>query len=411
MAESRKRTTAKRPRRKKGEGSIFFHEKLGLWTAIVNLGVDENGRRKRRQVYGHKESEVLEKLKAIEHEVRSGGSAEKPTRKTLSAFLTEWLDEEISPKKRATTLRSYKGIVAGHINGDRGIGHLKLRDITPKAISSFYARLRKHDVGARTLQLTHAVLHRALRHAVRQELVVRNAASLVDAPTYNAKQMRPLTSAQIAKFLKAASGDRLEALYVLAVLSGARQGELFALRWRDFDAARATIQIRFSQQDVNGIVTITETKTEASRRLIYLPAVAVRALREHRRNMKAQSMRIGLDDPIFTAPGGGPLRRKNVLSRSFKPLLKQAGLPNVRFHDLRHTYATELLTSGADPKVIQAQLGHSKIAVTLDTYAHLVPSLAKSAVAKLDATFGQSDKKPVRTGGRREARPRLLRRR
>jgi integrase len=392
------RSKTKRSRRKKGEGSIFFHERLGLWTAIVNLGVDENGRRKRRQVYGHKESEVIEKLKAIEHEIRSGGSAEKPTRKTLSAFLTEWLNEEISPKKRATTLRSYKGIVDGHINGERGIGHLKLRDVTPKVISSFYARLRKHDVGARTLQLTHAVLHRALRHAVRQELVVRNAASLVDAPTYNAKQMRPLTSAQIAKFLKAASGDRLEALYVLAVLSGARQGELFALRWRDFEAARATIQIRFSQQDVNGVVTITETKTDASRRLIYLPAVVVKALREHRKRAKAEGMPIGLDDPIFTAPGGGPLRRKNVLSRSFKPLLKRAGLPDVRFHDLRHTYATELLISGADAKVIQAQLGHSKIGVTLDTYAHLMPSLARGAVRKLDNVFGVTRKGSSRRG-------------
>jgi integrase len=391
--EKARTANTKRPRRKKGEGSVFFHEKLGLWTAIVNLGVDENGRRRRRQVYGHKESDVIEKLKAIEHEVRSGGSAEKPTRKTLAAFITEWLDEEIAPKKRATTLRSYKGIVEGHIDGEHGIGHLKLRDVTPKAITSFYARLRKQDVGARTLQLTHAVLHRALRHAVRQELVVRNAAAMVDSPAYKAKQMRPLTSSQIARFLKAATADRLEALYVLAVLSGARQGELFALRWRDFDSARATVQIRFSQQDVNGVVTVTATKTEASRRLIYLPAVAVRALREHRRRMKTEGMPIGPDNAIFVAPEGGPLRRKNVLSRSFKPLLKRAGLPDVRFHDLRHTYATELLTSGADAKVIQSQLGHSKIGVTLDTYAHLMPSLAKGAVAKLDRTFGSSSGK------------------
>ena len=379
----------KRPRRKKGEGSIFFHDRLGLWTAIVNLGVDDSGRRRRRQVYGHTESDVLEKKKAIEYEVRSGGSAEKPTRKTLSAFLTEWLDEEIAPKRRATTLRSYKGAVDGHIVGDNGIGNLKLRDVTPKALTSFYSRLRKDGVGPRTLQLVHAVLRRALRHAVRQELIPRNPASLVDAPTYTAKPISPLTSAQIAKLLKAAQGDRLEALYVLAVLSGARQGELFALRWRDFNPRNATLQIRFSQQDVNGVVAVTETKTDASRRLIYLPAIAVKALREHRARMKVERAATGTDDAIFVAPEGGPLRRKNVLSRSFKPLLKRAGLPDVRFHDLRHTYATELLTSGADPKVIQAQLGHSKIGVTLDTYAHLVPSLAKGAVAKLDARFGK----------------------
>lgn len=383
----------KRPRRKKGEGSVFYHEKLGLWTAIVNLGVDENGRRKRRQVYGHKESQVVEKLKAIEYEVASGGSADRPTRKTLALFLTEWLEEEIAPKKRATTLRSYKGIVNSHICGPHGIGHLKLRDVTPKAISSFYARQRRHRVGDRTLQLTHAVLHRALRHALRQELVVRNAASLVDSPSYQAGEMQPLTSAQIKKFLTTAKGDRLEALYVLAVLSGARQGELFALEWQDVDLEHGTIKIRQSQQDVNGVLTISPAKTDTSRRMVYLPKVAVDALREHRKRAIAEKLPVGLRDLVFCAPEGGPLRRKNVLSRSFKPLLKRAGLPDVRFHDLRHSYATKLLSSGADVKVIQAQLGHARIGVTLDTYAHLLPSIAKGAVRKLDDAFGPARKK------------------
>jgi integrase len=323
---TRARPKPKRPRRKKGEGTVFFHERLGLWTAIANLGVDEQGRRRRRQVYGHTEGDVVEKLKAIEHEVRSGGSAERPTRKTLATFLSEWLDEEVAPRKRATTHRSYRGIVDGHINGPHGIGHLKLRDVTPKAISGFYARLRKHGVGDRTLQLTHAVLHRALRHAVRQELLPRNTATLVDAPTYSAKQMHPLTSAQIAKLLKTAKGDRLEALYIVAVLSGARQGELFALTWRDFDPVHGIIRIRRSAQDVNGVVTMTETKTDASRRQVYLPKVAVQALREHRKHANADGGSTEPDDLIFTAPEGGPLRRNNLLSRSFKPLLKRACL-------------------------------------------------------------------------------------
>lgn len=383
----------KRPRRKKGEGSIFFHERLGLWTAIVNLGVDENGRRRRRQVYGHTEAGVLEKLKGIEYEVACGGSADKPTRKTLSAFLNEWLEEEVAPKKRAATLRSYKGIVNIHIGGPHGIGHLKLRDVTPKAISSFYARQRRHRVGDRTLQLTHAVLHRALRHALRQELVVRNAAAFVDSPSYRAGEMQPLTSAQIKKFLAIANGDRLEALYVLAVLSGARQGELLALEWGDLDLKRGVIRIRQSQQDVNGVVTIAPTKTDTSRRMVYLPKVAVDALREHRKRAIAEKLPVGLGNRVFCAPEGGPLRRKNMLSRSFKPLLKRAGLPDVRFHDLRHSYATKLLSSGADVKVIQAQLGHSRIGVTLDTYAHLLPSIAKGAVRKRDEAFGPARKK------------------
>ncbi|MGA8574496.1 MAG: site-specific integrase [Candidatus Cybelea sp.] len=394
MGDRKPTKRLKRARRRKGEGSIFYHERLRRWTAVASLGLGPDGKRQRRQVYGATESEVVKKLKSIEHELRVTGSAERPTRKTLASFLGEWLEEQVAPSLQPTTLRSYKGSVDCQINGEHGLGGLKLRDVTPKEISSFYARLRKHGAGDRTLQLTHAVLHRALRHALRQELIPRNPAALVDAPTYKARKMNPLTNAQIKKFLAAAKDDRLEALYVLAVLSGVREGELLALEWRDFDPVKGIVRVRQSQQDVNGVVTIAPTKTDTSRRQVYLPKVAVNALREHRKRMTGDELPVGPEDRVFTAPRGGPLRRKNFLSRSFKPLLERAGLlKTTRFHDLRHTYATKLLTSGADPKVIQSQLGHSKIGVTLDTYAHLMPSLAKSAVRKLDDAFGPSKKK------------------
>jgi integrase len=382
-----KKGAVKRARRKRGEGSIFFHAVLGLWSAIASLGTDERGKRKRRQVYGHTQGAVLAKLKAIEYEVRSGGSPEKPTRKTLATFLTEWLDESVAPTLRPPTLRSYTGAVS-HIAGPHGIGNVKLRDLNPQVITKFYARLRRDEVGARTQLLVHAVLRRALNYAVRQELIIRNPALGVDAPTYTAKRIQPLTGPQIRQFLAAAKGDRLEALYVLAVLSGARQGELFALDWGDVDFDSATIRIRQSLQDVSGAVSIGATKSEASRRQVYLPKVAVEALRRHRRRAMANGLSVAAGEAVFRAPDGGPLRRSNVLLRSFKPLLVRAKLPNIRFHDLRHSYATALLTSGADAKVIQAQLGHSEIRLTLDTYAHVLPSVAKGAVGKLDDAFG-----------------------
>lgn len=379
----------KRKRRLRGEGGVCQRASDGLWVGTVTIGREKNGKRKRRAVYGKTQRDVVEKIKAIGAEIGRGGSGEKPTRASLSEFLQGWLADEVAPNREPTTYRSYEGIIEGHINGKHGIGHLKLRDVTPNVISSFDARLRRAGVGDRTRQLTHAVLHRALGHALRQDLIPRNPAALVDAPTYKPTRMKPLTSEETVKFLAAAKGDRLEALYVLAVLSGARQGELFALEWRDFDPAQGTIRIRQSQQDVNGVVKIAPTKTDTSRRQVYLPKIAVETLREHHERAVAQKSPVGPDDRIFTAPEGGPLRRKNVLSRSFKPLLKRAEIPTTtRFHDLRHTYATELLTSGADAKVIQAQLGHSKIGVTLDTYAHLMPSLAKGAVSKLDDAFG-----------------------
>jgi integrase len=312
---------------------------------------------------------------------------------TVASYLDQWLEDQVAPHNAPTTLRSYRGVVEGHITGKYGIGAMKLRDLTPKAISSLYSALRKRGVGERTRQLAHVVLHRALRDAHRQELIVRNPAALVTAPTYQAKQMTPLTSGQVKKLLAAAKGDRLEALYVVAVFSGAREGELLALTWSDFNADQSVIRIRQSQQDLNGVVSLAPTKTDTSRRTVHLPQIAVRALREHRKRAKVANLPIGPDDRVFTAPKGGPLRRKNMLTREFKPLLERGGIPTtVRFHDLRHSAASLLLIEGVHPKIVQAQLGHARIGVTLDTYSHLIPSLAKGAMSKLDAAFGPRKK-------------------
>lgn len=182
-----------------------------------------------------------------------------------------------------------------------------------------------------------------------------------------------------------AKGDPLEALYVVAVGTGARLGELLALRWEDATLEDASLSIRRTLVDINGKLEIGEPKTTRSRRRIDLPAFVVDALRRHRARIGAHPHPKAW---IFADSKGGPLRKSNVARRSFQPLLKQAGLPRIRFHDLRHTAASLLLARGVHPKVVQERLGHATIAITLDTYSHVIPSMQKAAAAELDALVG-----------------------
>src|SRR5205807_7025156 len=191
-----------------------------------------------------------------------------------------------------------------------------------------------------------------------------------------------LAPGQVIRLLEAAKGDRLEALYVLAVTTGLRQGELLGLHWDDIDLAGTALRVRHTLHELNGRLWIGEPKTRRARRQVDLPAIAVVALRNHRERMMIEGHP---DELVFCDTRGGPLRKSNLVRRSFLPLLKRAGLPTIRFHDLRHTAATLLLAQGVHPKIVQERLGHSQISLTLDTYSHVLPGMGREAASKLDA--------------------------
>lgn len=183
----------------------------------------------------------------------------------------------------------------------------------------------------------------------------------------------PLTGEQAKTFLKAAVGDRYEALYVLALTTGMRQGELLGLRWEDIDLDRGVLRIRRALMTGYGKQTYEAPKTAKGRRAVALTPTAVAALRRHRNGCQD-------DGPVFRNRVGGPVHPKNLVDRSFRPLLKRAGLPQIRFHDLRHTVATLLLGKGIHPKIVQEMLGHANISITLDTYSHVLPNMQAGAV-------------------------------
>lgn len=225
-------------------------------------------------------------------------------------------------------------------------------------------------------------------------LIPRNPVDNVKSPQLRREEIMPLAPAQASLFLQtaAANDDWLEALYVVAIHCGLRQGELLALMWEDIDLDTGTLQVRRSLEDsIDGHPIFTTPKTSKSRRGIRLTTGATEALKRHRKRQLEERLRVaGLWQDhglVFTTKLGTPLNRHNLCQRSFKPLLEQAGLPEIRFHDLRHTCATLLLTGGVHPKIVQELLGHSAIAITLDTYGHVVPGMGDIAAGAMDEAF------------------------
>jgi integrase len=200
--------------------------------------------------------------------------------------------------------------------------------------------------------------------------------------------MVALSADETRRLLEAAGGDRLEAFYVLAVHTGMRQGEMLALRWQDVDLENAVVSVRRTLTRSGGRVVFGEPKTNKSRRSIRLTQQAVEALRSHLerqlRDMEILGDRYQDQGLVFTTDTGAPINPSNLRQRSYAPLLKRAGLPHMRFHDLRHTCATLLLSRGVHPKFVQELLGHATIAITLDTYSHVMPSMGDATARAME---------------------------
>lgn len=361
-------------RRGNGEGSIYLRWD-NRWCGCVTVGINAAGKRIRREVYGATKREVQEKLTGLQSSKLDGTLCDSG-KITLAAFLERWLADVAKPGVRETTLVSYQGIVTNHINPL--LGGVALAKITPVHVQGLYSMMADDKKSARLRQLTHAVLRRSLKQAVRWGLVPRNVCEAVDPPRVPKVEIRPLSPEQVDVMLLTAEGNRLEALYVVAVTTGMRMGELFGLQWADVDLANKSLAVRWTLSEVGGRLTLGEPKTKASRRKIELSDGESHALHEHRKRMIAAG-HAGVSY-VFCNQHGGPLRRSHFHKQDYKPLLKLAGLPAIKFHDLRHTAATLMLAAGVHPKVVQERLGHSQIGITMDTYSHCLPTMQRSAV-------------------------------
>ena len=305
---------------------------------------------------------------------------------TLGEYLRVWLEDSVRDRVKLATYEGYDRMVRNHISP--ALGGVKLKNLTPPHLRRLYKEKLASGLGTRSVRNIHATIHKALKQAVDDGLIARNVADSVKPPQLKRAEMKPLSPEQAKALLEAASGDRFEALYVLAVTAGLRQGEILGLKWEDVDLDGGKFQIRRTLYKGD----FTTPKTAKSRRTVKLTARAVEALRRHHEAQLEESERVkGLWQDhglVFTTQVGTPINRHNFYARNFKPLLKKGGLPHtVRFHDLRHTCATLLLSKNVNPKVVSEMLGHANVTVTLDTYSHVLPHMQDGAVDAMDSSL------------------------
>ena len=366
-------------KRSNGEGSIY-QRKDGRWVASISVG-----RTKRKHFFGSTRSAVAAKLAAAIGK-QNEGLPVKFERKRFDAYMSAWLDDirgSVAPR----TWTRYEQLVRCHATPT--LGTTTLEKVTPQQLQRLYSDMTKAGSGLGTVLQTHAVIHRALKRALRWNLIPRNPADAVSRPKQRRKEMQTMAPEQALKLLETARGDRLEALFVLALTTGMRLGELLGLRWKDVDEGQGVIHLQVTLQRTKDGFVFAQPKTRGSRRQVLLTNAAKEALERHRVSQTAERLVKGTAwdneyDLVFTNLTGGPLDGTHVLRHCFRPLLKEAKLPALRFHDLRHTAATLLLGQGVHPKIVSEMLGHSTINITLDLYSHVTPTMQGEATRALD---------------------------
>ena len=374
-------------RRGKGEGSIRLRAD-GRWEATLTLP-PQNGRRQRRSFFGTTRAEAAAKMRGAQSKQDNG--LPLPSEKlTLAAFLKTWLLTK-QPDLRPESYRRYEEAVRLHIVP--AIGKKALAKLTPADVQACYAACRAKGLSGTSVQLIHGALHKALDDAARWSQAARNVADLVNTPRRSTPEMRTLTGEESAALLRAAQGDPLEAFFAVALTTGLRLGELQALCWREVDLERRRLRVTATLAGVaDGKPVLAPPKTSRSRREVYLSEMAVEALQHHRAQQLEARLLVGQhwqdNDLVFANAFGRPLDGNNVRERSFKKLLARAGLPPMRFHNLRHAAASLLMAEGVGIKVISEMLGHADITVTLKVYAHLMPSAQEQAAGAMDRLFG-----------------------
>jgi integrase len=334
------------------------------------------------------------------------GTLIKSSSQTVAQFMADWLENVHRRRLRPRTYERYSEVINLHIIP--ALGHYQLQKLTAQHVQAFYAKKEDEGLASTTIHYYHSVLHNALNMAVKWRLIPKNVCDLVTPPRKERFDIKPLTEEQAQAFLATVRGHKWEALFTLALATGMRRGELIGLKWQDINFKTGTLQVvrvltrvPTKSPEREHVYTEAEPKTEKSRRSVLIAPFALEALKEHRvrqleAKLKADSNWLE-HDYVFCTSHGTHLNPNHIVEE-FKKLLKQAGLPNIRFHDLRHSAASLLLSLGIHPKVVQELLGHTQISITMDVYSHLLPGMQKDAMSKLDEAL-----KRQQSGEKRES--------
>jgi len=358
-----------------------------------------------------------------DEKARGGGEILPSNPITVAQHAEQWLKSSVLPNRKRTTYAQYETMICRYIIPT--IGHIRLTELRSHHIDQMYADLRAGNidepiirfplttkpvgqvgktnnrgkvksqashVGKATMQRVHLVLRRLLDTAADRRIIPWSPLKGITPPTHKNSEMRVLDTAQLRRLIAAAKGDRYEALYLLAAISGLRQGEVFALRWDDINFKKRTVRIERSLQDVNGTLAVVSPKTLTSSRTIDVDERTIQALLAR---LDASVLEDHSSPFVFTTASGGFMRKANFRSREFHAMLRRASTEDdvimIRFHDLRHTAATTMLSAGVPVKVVSERLGHASVRFTLDRYAHVLPGMGREAADQVQAYIDGDD--------------------
>ena len=363
-------------RRPSGDGMVRKRED-GRWEGRIVIGHKENGAPIFHYLSARTQKELLEKLHRCIDEY-DGAELTEDCRMTLGEWLEIWLTECAEPSVRPSTFRGYRAYVRDKIAPY--LGEKEIRKVTVDDIQNLYRKLKKEGgaeggpLSGASVRRIHGVLHQALKVAADRHLIVKNPTDNVTLPKREPSPRTILNDEQLERFMEAIRQDRRwHHFFYLEITTGLRRGELCGLMWSDFDEKKGTLSIRRTLHGKEGGgYYVGDTKTGTGRRIIKLPPSTVQLLTERKRAAISQWIfpnPIHPEDPVM--PNSGYNRMKKLLA--------EAGLPRMRFHDLRHTFATHALTSGVDAKTLSGILGHTKTSFTLDTYTHVTGDMHRRA--------------------------------
>ena len=355
-------------KRSDGEGSLYFSEKENTWIAEVTL---PNGRRKKKR---SKKQQVVKDWLLEYRNLLKEDFPLVDEKITLAEFLVKFLEDTAKHTLKPKTYSSYKWLIEKHIIPE--IGRVKLASVKPHHLQKLYSDKIDSGLSKKTVLHIHSVIRRALNEAIKWGLIYKNPCSGVTPPRPEKSVPEVWSVEQAQEFLQAVRDHRWYAIYLIGLTTGARRGEILGLEWENIDFDRKSVGIQKTISEIRGRVVVGKPKTKRSRRVISLPDIVIDSL-------KALGRGTGF---VFTTSKNTPITPRNLL-RHYYSVLDNLDIPKIRFHDLRHTAATILLTKDVHPKKVQELLGHSSITLTLDTYSHVIKGIHSEAAEKMDGVF------------------------
>lgn len=391
-----------------GEGSIYEHKDGRRSPFEASLSYRDGLGNVHRPRSSHRTREEADRaLTKMKHD-RDGGVALSGPNPTLNEYLVAWLRESVSVSVDPKTLENYE--VACRVHILPVLGNVRVRYLTSRQIQALHAAKMREGLAVSTRRKIHGTLKRALKQAVAWGELASNPADAVDPPKAGAQDqedgaVKALTDAEARRLFAAAeeAGDRFRNLYVVAVRTGLRQGELLALRWQDLslDSDPPSLSLKRSlARTIGGGYYYTPTKRKRQRRTVAMLSEAADAFRRQevlREEEKTAAGRAWEENSlVFPSTKGTPMSGRNLYRRHFKPLIRSCGLPDIAFHDLRHTFASIMLYEwGTSPRLVQELMGHASIKLTMDTYGHLLPSSLPDEIRRIEALVTERNKGSV----------------